>query len=201
MPSAIPRLQITLGLLAGGRATRLGGLDKAWLERAGVPQVLRWQRRFAGEVAATLVSANREPQRYRDAGLQPVADRLPGGRGPIAGLDALLAHCPTPWLLTLPVDLVGVNECLLPTLAAERATNGAYAEDDDGPQPLVALWRVDAARAAVDAALAAGLAAIHALHEPLGMRRVRFHGVRFGNLNTPADLAAAGIAVTDARHD
>ena len=36
---------ITVGILGGGRATRLGGADKAWLIRDGQPQVLRLARR------------------------------------------------------------------------------------------------------------------------------------------------------------
>jgi len=191
--ASLPSSQITLGLLAGGRATRLGGIDKAWIERDGVPQVLRWQRRFAAEVGALLVSANRDHARYRDAGLEVVADRVEGDFGPIAGLDALLAHCRTPWLLTLPVDLVGVNDCLLPTLGAERAPNGAFARDDDGDQPLVALWNVEAALPGVTTAIQRHETAIHALQVRLHMPAVRFNGVRFGNLNTPDDLRAAGI--------
>jgi molybdopterin-guanine dinucleotide biosynthesis protein A len=35
---------------------------------------------------------------------------------------------------------------------------------------------------------------VQALQTRRGMARVRFAGVRFGNLNTPGDLAAAGIA-------
>ena len=38
--AGIARDHVTLGLIAGGSATRLGGLDKAWLARGGVPQVL-----------------------------------------------------------------------------------------------------------------------------------------------------------------
>jgi len=79
---------ITLGILAGGRATRLGGIDKAWLERDGMPQVVRWQRRFAQETGAVLVSANRNLERYALAGLTTVADRTVGDLGPLAGLDA-----------------------------------------------------------------------------------------------------------------
>jgi molybdopterin-guanine dinucleotide biosynthesis protein A len=184
---------VTLGLLAGGRATRLGGLDKAWLERDGMPQVLRWRNRFANEVATVLVSANRDLARYAAAGLRAIPDRLSEDVGPIAGLDALAKACQTQWLLTLPIDLVGVNDCLLPTLVAESAFNGAFAGDDDGAQPLVALWRVAALREAVAAAISADQTAVHALQARLGMVRVRFNGVRFGNLNTPADLAAAGI--------
>ena len=191
--STIPPCDVTLGILAGGRATRLGGIDKAWLLRGEVPQVLRWQRRFASEVGKTLVSANRDLPRYAEAALEAIADRTRGVAGPLAGIDALLAHCTTPWLLTLPVDLVGVNECLLPTLAAGAGAAGAYARDDDGVQPLVALWRVDEAREPARQAIAAGEHSIQQLQQRLPMRAVRFAGVRFGNLNTPDDLIAAGI--------
>lgn len=201
LAAAIPAARITLGILAGGRGSRLGGIDKAWIERDGVPQVLRWQRRFGAETGAMLVSANRDLSRYPQAGLHAVADRIEADVGPIAGLDALLAACRTPWLLTLPVDLVGVNDCLLPSLCSGRSENGAFAIDDDGPQPLVALWHVEAASRAVARAIEHGETAIHSLQTRLRMTGVRLAGVRFGNLNTIDDLRAAGIASADDRHD
>ena len=182
----------TLGLLAGGRATRLGGLDKAWLQRGGVPQVLRLAGRVRDEVDAVLVSANREPERYAVHGMVALPDRRPG-LGPLAGLDALAAACSTPWLLTLPVDLVSVNDCLLRSLRAAGG-HGAWAEDDDGRQPLVALWPVAELRAALPASLDSGDLSVRTLQARIGMGGVRFAGLRFGNLNTPADLAAAGFA-------
>jgi len=185
----------TLGLLAGGRGARLGGVDKAWLERDGVPQVLRFARRFPGETGPVLVSANRDLHRYADAGLRAIADRLEEGSGPLAGLDALAAACATQWLLTLPVDLFDVNDCLVRTLASGATENGAVAEDDDGLQPLVALYRRDALREALPAMIAAGELAPRSLRQRLGLSRVRLPGVRFGNLNTPQDLAAARIAL------
>lgn len=172
-------------------------MDKAWLQRGGVPQVLRLAKRFPGETAALLVSANRVLQRYVEAGLTAIPDRL-ANVGPIAGLDALAAACTTPWLLTIPVDLVDVNDCLLRSLAA-AGDEGAFAIDDDGAQPLVALWRVEALRAALSQALEANEIAVHALQARIGMAGVRFTGFRFGNLNTPADLAAAGIEALGAR--
>ncbi|HRN61703.1 MAG TPA: NTP transferase domain-containing protein [Luteimonas sp.] len=190
--AAIPSHALTLGILAGGRATRLGGRDKAWLERGGNPQVLRIATRFGVETGAILVSANRELARYAEAGLDVVPDRF-ADAGPLSGLDALAASCTTPWLFTVPVDVVDGNDCLLRSLATGRAANGACAQDDDGPQPLVALWRVDALRMAAADALAAGDFAVRALQKKLGMAAVRFAGVRFGNLNTPDDLQAAGI--------
>lgn len=187
------RSNITLGILAGGRATRLGGLDKAWLQRENKPQVLRWRDRFANEVSATLVSANRDLRRHEAAGLRAVADGTAGPIGPLAGIAALAAACRTPWLLTIPVDLVDVNDCLLQTLVAQCARDGAYACDDDGAQPLVALWHVAALALAIQAAICSDNVAVHALQQSLDMACVRFEGVRFGNLNTPDDLAVAGI--------
>jgi molybdopterin-guanine dinucleotide biosynthesis protein A len=185
--------EVTLGILAGGRATRLGGVDKAWLLRDGDPQVLRLAERFRPQVVEVVVSANRDLQRHAAAGLRAIADREQD-IGPMGGIDALAQVCTTPWLLTLPVDLVGTNDCLLPSLlAAGGAGTGAYAEDDNGTQPLVALWRITDLRRGLADAIASGNYTVQALQTRLQMRRVRLPGVRFGNLNTPADLAAGGI--------
>ena len=183
---------VTLGILAGGRATRLGGLDKAWLERDGTPQVLRIAQRFVARVDRTLVSANADLQRYREIGLTAIADSVEN-IGPIGGLQALMAACETPWLLTIPVDVVDVNDCLLPTLLAHADARGAYAVDDDGAQPLVALWRVDVAKEAIAEAIAQRRYGVHPLLESLRMSAVALPGVRFGNLNTPSDLTAAHV--------
>lgn len=188
---ALARSQVTLGILAGGRASRLGGRDKAWLQRAGIPQVVRLARSFDAECSAVLVSANASLERYAEHGLSVVSDSV-SDVGPLAGLQALATACATPWLLTLPVDVIGTNECLLRTLA-EAGDAGAVTEDDDGLQPLVALYRVELIRVAINSALAAGEHAVQAMQARLGMPRVRFAGLRFGNLNTPEDLRAAGI--------
>jgi molybdopterin-guanine dinucleotide biosynthesis protein A len=183
--------QVTLGILAGGRATRLGGIDKAWLQRDGQPQVLWLAHLFARQTSGVLVSANRGAARYAEHGLRAIADRVPD-IGPLGGLDVLAHACATCWLLTLPVDVVSVDHRLLPSLAA-AGSSGAYGFDDDGAQPLIALWPVSAARRAIVTAIASGDYAVHTLQARLGMACVRFSGLRFGNLNTPDDLAAAGI--------
>ncbi|MEZ0470017.1 molybdenum cofactor guanylyltransferase [Luteimonas salinilitoris] len=190
-PPALGQEAVTLGILAGGRGLRLGGADKAWLRRDGMAQVQRLAARFAPETGAVLVSANRAAERYAAIGLAMIADRTPDA-GPLGGLDALAQTCGSAWLLTVPVDLVSVNDCLLPSLAAAGGT-GAYAVDDDGVQPLVALWRAEALRRSAAAAIASGDLMVQALQRRLGMAAVRLAGVRFGNLNTPGDLAAAGF--------
>ena len=188
----LERGALTLGILAGGRATRLGGRDKAWLQRDGVPQVVRIARRFDAECGAVLVSANRDLSRYAEHGLRAVADEV-ADIGPLGGIDMLCAHCETPWLLTMPVDIVDANDCLLRTLAAAGGV-GAVAEDDDGLQPLVALYRADALRDPLQRAIVARQYSVQLLQAQLGLQVVRFSGFRFGNLNTPEDLRLAGYA-------
>lgn len=189
--TATRRDDVTLGILAGGRGSRLGGVEKAWLQRSGMSQIERCVQRLAPEVGAVLVSANRSLPRYAALGLDTVTDQMPD-LGPLGGLQALAAHCRTPWLLTLPVDLYSFNDCLLRSLAA-AGPDGAFAVDDDGAQPLVALWPVAEMRQRIDAALASGRLAVHALQSTLGMAPCRLQGVRFGNLNTPQDLTDAGF--------
>ena len=188
----IARGEITLGILAGGRASRLGGRDKAWLTRGGIPQVVRIARRFDAECGAVLVSANRDLPRHAQHGLRAITDEM-ADIGPLGGIDALCTHCDTPWLLTIPVDIVNANDCLLRTLA-NAGGDGAVAEDDDGLQPLLALYRVDALRDAVAASIAARDFSVQAMQARMTLPRVRFKGLRFGNLNTPEDLRLAGYA-------
>ncbi|MEJ7747239.1 MAG: NTP transferase domain-containing protein, partial [Luteimonas sp.] len=148
---------VTLGILAGGQATRLGGIEKAWLQSDGIPHVLRLRDVFATQVKAIAVSANRNLSRYTQHGLQTVPDHI-ADVGPLAGVDALLAMCQTPWLLTLPVDIVAVPADLLERLAANG--QGTFAQDDDGPQPLIALWPVAKTRGAIARALACNAHAV-----------------------------------------
>lgn len=183
---------LSLGLLAGGRASRLGGLDKAWLQRDGEAQVVRLARVYALQVAQVWVSANRNHARYAAHGLPAVADAEPD-LGPLGGLAALAGACTTPWLFTVPVDAVNLDPRLLPALIAAQSGQGAYAIDDDGVQPLFALWPVAPLREALAEALPRRALAVRALQAALRMAALRLDGLRFGNLNTPDDLAAGGF--------
>jgi len=186
--------EVTLGILAGGQGSRLGGIDKAWLHRDGIPQVLRWQQRFQHETAAILVSSNRPDPRWQQYGLTTVADLHPDC-GPLSGLDALANACKTPYLFTVPVDLVEIGPGLLQALAAEASGAGAGAEDSDGPQPLLALWNVAILKAHLIAAFTSGDWSVRRLQHRLQMRTCRWQGIPFGNLNRPDDLTAAGICM------
>jgi len=182
---------VTLGILAGGQATRLGGIDKAWLHRDGVPQVLRWQAQFAHATCRVLVSSNRPGDpRWAQHGMTTVADVHPQC-GPLSGLEALAHACNSAWLFTLPVDLVEIPAGALHALVAAAAGAGVAAEDRDGPQPLLALWNVRCLNEALPAAFTHHDYSVRRLQQRLQMRTWHWQGPPFGNLNRPEDLIAA----------
>ncbi len=179
---------VTLGILAGGRATRLGGSDKAWSVYRGETLIERTLDALGDAFAARLVGANRDLDRYAAVGLRAVPDRIAGHPGPLAGLDALLAACETELLLTVPVDLRTIPADLVARLL-ETGEGGAVALDAHGLQPLVALWPAARASNAVANALARGERAAHRIVAELALPEVRFDGADFGNLNAPDDFS------------
>lgn len=184
MPS---RDRASLGILAGGRGLRLGGVDKAALEVEGVSLLERVLDAAGGGFAEILVSHNRPDApiraRFAEIGLRFVADEVAAGEGPLAGLDALLQACRSEWLLTLPVDLAQPTRSLVDALLAR---DGAVARDAGGLQPLAALWPVTPARDAVREALRGGERAVHPLAARLGLQAVAV--APLGNLNTAQDF-------------
>lgn len=110
--------QITALILAGGRATRMGGLDKGLQTVAGRPMVAHIAQRIAPEVGAVWISANRHLSTYSEFAAGVVADANPDFAGPLAAWQAGLANCPGPWLLSLPCDNLDFPADLCQRLAA-----------------------------------------------------------------------------------
>jgi len=189
MPNIVAQDDITLGILAGGRAARLGGSDKAWAVYRRETLIERTLHALGDRFASRLVSANRGFERYVTLAVRPVPDRIRDFPGLLAGLDALLAECNTHWLLSVPVDLRTIPADLAARLQA-AGEGGAVAQDASGLQPLIALWPVECARIAVAQAFAGGEHAAHRVVVQLDLPVVRFDGADFGNLNTPDDFLA-----------
>lgn len=98
------RAQVTGLVLAGGRGSRMGGVDKGLQLQAGVPLAQQALQRLAPQVGALMVNANRHADVYAAWGVPVWPDELPDYPGPLAGFLAGLAHCATPWLATVPCD-------------------------------------------------------------------------------------------------
>ncbi|MFO1219292.1 MAG: molybdenum cofactor guanylyltransferase MobA [Burkholderiaceae bacterium] len=117
----LPR-DITGLVLAGGRGSRMGGLDKGLQLLRGEPLVAHAIRRLAPQVGAVMINANRHEQRYAEFGLPVWPDADVDYAGPLAGFLAGLAHCATPWLMTVPCDTPLMPADLVARLAAGLGT-------------------------------------------------------------------------------
>ena len=99
------RTDLTGLILAGGRGSRMGGVDKGLQIWHGLPLAQHVLRRLQPQVGALLLNANRNLDRYRDWGLTVVEDAAPQSyAGPLAGFLAGLERCTTPYMLTVPCD-------------------------------------------------------------------------------------------------
>ena len=159
MPAAhatpIAPADITGLLLAGGRGSRMGGVDKGLQAFNGTPLALHALRRLEPQVGRRMVNANRHLADYASFGLPVWPDSLAGYPGPLAGFLAGLDHCETPYLLTVPCDTPLFPLDLAARLAEALAADGAEiamagapeAATEDGaapalqPQPVFCLLR------------------------------------------------------------
>jgi len=134
--SAAPRNLVTGLVLAGGRATRMGGLDKGLQAWQGTPMAQVALERLRPQVGAVLINANRNEAAYEAMGAPVCADLHGGFAGPLAGFHAGLSRCDTPYLVTVPCDsprfppdLVGR---LLQALALDQADVAVAATRSQG---------------------------------------------------------------------
>jgi molybdopterin-guanine dinucleotide biosynthesis protein A len=95
---------ITALILAGGRGSRMGGVDKGLQNHLGVPMALHTLLRLAPQVANVMINANRNLSSYRAMGVPVWPDEMPDYPGPLAGMLAGLSHCETPYMVTVPCD-------------------------------------------------------------------------------------------------
>jgi molybdopterin-guanine dinucleotide biosynthesis protein A len=186
------RERITGLILAGGRGSRLGGLDKGLVKWHGRPLVAHAIEHLAPQVGRVLISANRNRERYEAFGHPVIADTLADYAGPLAGLQAGLAACTTPLLVTVPCDAPALPPDLVDRLlAALEAGNArvAVVETQGKFQPTFLLCRQELS-AALDAWLAGGNRKVADWLRQMGAIAVPFADeAAFANFNTPEDLA------------
>jgi molybdopterin-guanine dinucleotide biosynthesis protein A len=102
--AGIPVQDITGLVLAGGRGSRMGGVDKGLQNFNGSPLAEHAVKRLGSQVGQVMVNANRNLPAYRAFGVPVWPDELADYAGPLAGFLTGLEHCETPYLLTVPCD-------------------------------------------------------------------------------------------------
>lgn len=143
--------EITGVILAGGRGSRMGGVDKGLQNFNGVPLALHTQFRLSPQVGELLINANRNLAAYESFGVPvwPDATSLGDFAGPLAGFLTGLERCETTFMMTVPCDTPLFPHDLVARLAvaleAEDADIAmAAAREEDGKlraQPVFCLMR------------------------------------------------------------
>jgi molybdopterin-guanine dinucleotide biosynthesis protein A len=118
---------ITGLILAGGRGTRMGGVDKGLQNFKGLPLALHALNRLkvGGGVGRVAVNANRHISDYAAFGVAVWPDDLADYAGPLAGFLTGLARCDTPYMVTVPCDTPLFPLDLVPRLGAALVAAGA----------------------------------------------------------------------------
>ncbi|MCE0504469.1 molybdenum cofactor guanylyltransferase MobA [Roseivivax sp. GX 12232] len=190
-------------ILAGGKATRMGGGDKGRLALRGASLFAHVTDRLAPQVAGLALNANGDPARFADLGLPVLPDSLPDFPGPLAGVLAGLdwaAEAGAETLVSVAADTPFFPRDLVARLQAEArgmAHPLVLAATPDPKRgrvrhPTFGLWPV-ALREDLRAALMAGTRKVVLWTEAHGGREALFEdpGDPFFNVNTPEDLARA----------
>jgi molybdenum cofactor guanylyltransferase len=116
-------------VLAGGRGTRMGGLDKGLQLLHGEPLAAHVLKRLAPQTGPLIISANRHAEVYAGLGAPfgatVVADTQAGFPGPLAGLLAGLRAAGTAFVLSAPCDSPRLPDDLAARLAHALAAYGA----------------------------------------------------------------------------
>jgi len=193
---------VTAVILAGGRAQRMGEVDKG-LQQLGGRSLAQWViDRIEPQVDEILISANRNLERYLEFGHPVLRDVLPGFAGPLAGLQVAMTQARTELVACVPCDTP-----LLPRDLVARLTDALSATGAD-----VAVARTGTRTHSVfcvcstslhdnlAAFLASGQRKVSAWHETLKVCYVEFDDNRdsFRNINTLAELHA--LEWPQARH-
>jgi len=99
---SISPAEITGLLLAGGRGSRMGGIDKGLQNFNGSPLAMHAVLRLGMQVGEVMINANRNLAAYESFGVPVWPDSLADYAGPLAGFLTGLERCETPYLLTVP---------------------------------------------------------------------------------------------------
>ena len=142
---------VTGVILAGGRGSRMGGVDKGLQNFRGMPLALHTLMRLGPQVGDVLINASRNLSAYESFGAQVWPDGISDFAGPLAGFLVGLEHCETEYLVTVPCDTPlfpqDLVQRLLDALERDDAEIAmAAAREEDGnvrTQPVFTLMKRD----------------------------------------------------------
>jgi molybdopterin-guanine dinucleotide biosynthesis protein A len=137
-------MSVTAIILAGGRASRMGGVDKGLMPLNNKPLISYVLACLKPQVSGMIINANREFETYKALGYPVFADEIADFAGPLAGIQLGLMQATSEYLLTAPCDcpLLPSNLCkkLLIALETEHA-DIAIATNNHNDHPVISLCK------------------------------------------------------------
>lgn len=131
---------ITGVVLAGGKASRMGGVDKGLQELNGIPLWQHVAQRLSKQVSTLAVSANKNLAIYQASGYPVYPDLLADFPGPLAGMLSVIQQCDAEWFLFCPCDTPFIPDCLIERFVKQReAAAVVWAHDGERDHPTIAL--------------------------------------------------------------
>ena len=181
-------------ILAGGKGSRMGGVDKGLQAFRGKRLVDHVYERLAPQVGGVIINANQNQEEYRTFGVRVVSDAIGGYAGPLAGFHAGLSVSKRPFLASVPCDSPFLPEDLIARLYARIDETGAelaVAKTGDQPHPVFSLMRRGVLDYLTDF-LKDGGRKIDAWYASLNVVEVTFddEAEAFSNINTLDELAS-----------
>ena len=193
---------ITGLILAGGRAERMGGIDKGLISFHQKPLIEATIQRLKTQVGSILINANRNITKYAVYGYPVIMDETPDFSGPLAGFMMGLKNCKTPYLLTTPCDSPLFPKDLGTKLASELEHHDSdlvYASSKEAngkvwAQPVFCLMRANL-QDSLSSFLSKGDLKIDRWFKELKSSTVIFDNAQaFANANTPEELQSLEAA-------
>lgn len=184
---------ITGVVLAGGKASRMGGKDKGLQELNGMPLWQHVARTLRKQVDTLAVSANRNIATYQESGYPVYADLLADYPGPLAGMLSVMQQCDAEWFLFCPCDTPFIPDCLAERLVKNRGIAPVvWAHDGDRDHPTIALMHCQLMPKLQDY-LASGERRVMVFMRLAGGHSVDFSDMKqaFINMNTLEEMQTA----------
>lgn len=192
------RSGVSAAILAGGRARRLGGLDKAALLLGGT-RIIDRQLAILRTLSEDVTVVANDPTRYAALQLPVVPDLVPGA-GALGGVYTALDIARHDVVVVLACDLPFVTADLLDRLITEAddTVDAVVPRSRRGLEPLCAVYRKRCAPVLRER-IETGALQLSALPDVLRVREVGpaalapydATGRLFANVNTPHDYARA----------
>jgi molybdopterin-guanine dinucleotide biosynthesis protein A len=181
-------------IIAGGQSSRMGGLEKAFIDFGGRHLIAHIVDALRKQTDRVVINANGDLARFEDLGCDVIGDPPEFNATPLAGVAAALKFAAMHGfdaVITVPSDTPFLPSDLMTKLSGKVA---AIAHSSGQDHYLTGFWPVELALLLTDATASNALRRMQDWVAQAGARKVEWSASPidpFLNINTPEDLQQA----------